>query len=90
MVKHWESRDCQDALDNLSSLSPIPDKRPGKNNYINLNFTGRVNVGKIIEYIYQIRCNLFHGGKDLNNPDDEKLVFNAGILLKKVLDIWLL
>ncbi len=32
------------------------------------------NLSQVISCIYQVRCNLFHGGKMPGNPRDEKLV----------------
>ena len=32
------------------------------------------NLGEVLEVIYQIRCNLFHGAKDLEDERDHDLV----------------
>lgn len=37
----------------------------------------------VIRALYRIRCNLFHGGKDINEPRDQSLVSNAGALLRQ-------
>lgn len=51
------------------------------------------NLQSLCEYqscIYQIRCNLFHGGKDVTDTQDEKLVklafYTLSIFLKKVFE----
>lgn len=51
------------------------------------------NLKSLCEYqscIYQIRCNLFHGGKDIADAQDEKLVklvlSTLSIFLKKVFE----
>lgn len=47
------------------------------------------SVSEYLECIYQIRCNLFHGGKDLVDAQDKKLVEFAhttlSIFLKEIL-----
>lgn len=51
------------------------------------------NLESLCEYqscVYQIRCNLFHGGKDIADAQDKKLVklalFTLSIFLKKVFE----
>ena len=48
-----------------------------------------LNITSLCEYLdclYQVRCNLFHGNKALNDSQDEKLVRYAYVSLKKFLE----
>lgn len=69
-------------LISLKNLSPIEDMRlnhRGKKVYLN----DIDNLGEIIKFIYQIRCNLFHGSKNPMNSRDSNLVYLSGRLLEK-------
>ena len=69
-------------LANLKNLSPIEDMRPkhrGENTYLN----DIQNLGEIIRFIYQVRCNLFHGSKNPMNEKDANLVELSGRILEK-------
>jgi hypothetical protein len=38
------------------------------------NITNTENFGEVLEVIYQVRCNLFHGKKSMDDPHDKELV----------------
>jgi len=50
------------------------------------------DFANIVEAIYRIRCNLFHGGKDANDTRDQVLVKDAAMILRqwigKLIDSW--
>ena len=50
------------------------------------------DFGDIIEAIYRIRCNLFHGGKDADDLRDQILVKEAAMILRqwigKLIESW--
>lgn len=64
--RYWPSTPDQRApLDGLKQIGTVEDMRPrhrGKCKHP----TDTEDFGKVIEFIYQIRCNLFHGGKSFN------------------------
>ena len=41
------------------------------------------NFASIVKGIYQVRCNLFHGGKSVDSTRDEKLVTACGAILEE-------
>lgn len=68
----------------LKNHGPIKDMRPNHNRHdrkVSLNQIN--NMNELIDVIYQIRCNLFHGSKNPDNPDDANLVSCAGDILEK-------
>lgn len=68
------------SLDALKGLSPVEDMRPRhRGQYVHLNNTD--DIGEVVDFIYQIRCNLFHGGKNPMNGNDSNLVTFAGNFL---------
>ena len=73
----------------MSKEEPIRDVRGRKQPISIENENDFVNI---IEAIYRIRCNLFHGGKDANDPRDQVLVKDAAIILKqwigKLIESW--
>lgn len=73
-------------LANLKNLSPIEDMRSnhrGRKVYLN----DTENLEEIIKFIYQIRCNLFHGSKNPMDSKDANLVELSGMILEKWI-IW--
>lgn len=58
-------------LENLVSFSPIKDARGDRAGIVIASTNDRENI---IRAIYRVRCNLFHGGKQLNNSRDIKLI----------------
>lgn len=78
----WQASRAQSLLRNLRNLSPVEDMRPGhRGEHRELNDID--NLEEVVWFIYQIRCNLFHGSKDPMNPRDANLVELAGELLEK-------
>lgn len=41
------------------------------------------NFGDVVEAIYRVRCNLFHGGKNARDTRDAKLVTVCSCILEK-------
>jgi hypothetical protein len=68
----------------LNKLGRIEDLRPSKNgNYI---FIEKIpSFPNIIDVLYQIRCNFFHGGKSPNQSRDREFV-EIGC---KILRMWM-
>ncbi|MDD5547828.1 MAG: epoxyqueuosine reductase QueH [Candidatus Pacebacteria bacterium] len=71
----------------LKKLSPIQDMRPRSNEMVYLN--NENDLEQIFKFIYQIRCNLFHGSKDIKNLNDNKLVRYAANFLRGSIDNWM-
>lgn len=67
-------------LESLVQSAPIPDSR-GRRQDIHVEDVN--DFSGIVEAIYRVRCNLFHGGKEANNPHDQKLVKACGDILEK-------
>lgn len=78
----WTSSETQSWLNNLKNLSPIEDMRSNHRGELT-NLTNINNLEEVILFIYQIRCNLFHGSKDPMNNKDASLVELSGKLLEK-------
>jgi hypothetical protein len=66
----------------LVSMGPILDSR-GRGN---ITMSGVNDRDNIIEAIYKIRCNLFHGGKRLSSTRDTKLVACVNHIMTKWID----
>jgi hypothetical protein len=78
----WGSSQTQSLLRGLENLSPIEDMRPThRGEYKELKDTN--NLEEVVYFIYQIRCNLFHGSKNPVNSRDSNLVDLSGRLLEK-------
>ena len=77
----WNEIETKSLLMGLASMSPIDDMRPNKTRQVKLKDTG--NIGEVINFIYQIRCNLFHGSKSPMNTMDSSLVDLSGKILEK-------
>jgi len=71
----------------LKDLSPIPDMRPNSDRIVFLN--NENNIEEIFDFIYQIRCNLFHGAKDVKNNKDFELVKYGAKFLRACIDNWM-
>lgn len=71
----------------LKGMSPIYDMRPNSNDSVSIK--NEEDIGEIFQFIYQIRCNLFHGSKDVTNGRDSNLVEFAGIFLRDAIDWWM-
>ena len=68
------------AINDLVRCSPILDSRAIRRGIEIQNADDRDNI---IEAIYRIRCNLFHGGKSSTNSKDRELVKCANAILTK-------
>ncbi len=78
----WALSQTQSLLKNLKKLSPIEDARPNhRGMYKELNDIN--NIEEVLHFIYQIRCNLFHGSKNPMDSRDAELVDLSGRLLEK-------
>lgn len=71
----------------LKALSPVFDMRPGSSKKAELKDEN--NYEEIFNFIYQIRCNLFHGSKDRMSSRDSSLVFHAGEFLRDAINWWI-
>ena len=71
----------------LKKLSPVSDMRPNSNRPVHLNDEN--NLEQTFKFIYQIRCNLFHGSKDIKNTKDADLVRYADKFLRSSVDYWM-
>jgi hypothetical protein len=68
----------KEVLKGLARLSPIRDPRPrGKK----IEIKDVNDFPNIVDAIYQIRCNLFHGRKEANVDRDRNLVQLSGEIL---------
>ena len=78
----WASPQTQSLLKNLKNLSPIEDARPNhRREYKVLRDIN--NLEEVVHFIYQIRCNLFHGSKNPMDRRDAELVDLSGRLLEQ-------
>lgn len=73
------NRSLRDLI-NKSKEKPIRDVR-GQRQPISIS--DEDDFSNIIEVIYRIRCNLFHGGKDANDTRDQVLVKDAAMILRQ-------
>jgi hypothetical protein len=64
----------------LAQLAPIEDPR-GKRGDVEIR--GVEDFGNIVEGLYRVRCNLFHGAKRANDVRDRKLVMASQRILEK-------
>jgi len=68
-------------LSNLAKLSPIG--RTGRREGEEVRIESPDDFSAILEGIYVVRCNLFHGAKRANSVRDEKLVRVCGSIMEK-------
>ena len=71
----------------LKEFSPIQDMRPNSNRAIYLNDEN--NLEQVFNFVYQIRCNLFHGAKNVKNTKDYELVHHGAKFLRSCINIWM-
>lgn len=71
---YWDSTPHKKApLQGLKKIGRVEDMRPnhrGEYKYL----SDIDDFRQVVEFIYQVRCNLFHGGKSPVNTNDEILV----------------
>lgn len=72
--------DCKRAIIGLKSYSII-DMTPGNKQRKPAEIKDVKNLQQVIDSIYRVRCNLFHGGKDINEITDIALIWAAGTTL---------
>ncbi|MDP3996778.1 MAG: hypothetical protein Q8P86_03750 [bacterium] len=85
ILKKWNSLSGY-AL-TFKELSPIQDMRPNSNGMIYLNDEN--SLEQTFDFVYQIRCNLFHGAKDMKNDRDAELVSRGAQFLRFCIDRWM-
>lgn len=68
-------------LDALVALAPISSSTPGR--WPDVSISSAEDFTHIVEGIYRVRCNLFHGGKSANDVRDQKLVKVCARILEK-------
>jgi len=49
------------------------------------SITNPTNLTQVASCVYQVRCNLFHGGKAPGNPRDERLVHASYVIVSKLI-----
>ncbi len=64
----------------------IPDAFKNNETVKNENKQWQERIKALFMMIYQVRCNLFHGSKEVSNPRDVKLVKCAGEILEMYLE----
>ena len=69
-----------DYLQGLMKIGEVEDMRPNHRGEYRL-LSDVDDFDQVIEFIYQIRCNLFHGGKSPVNANDRRLVTLASNFL---------
>jgi hypothetical protein len=86
LVSSFEMAAASDVFRNhlraLVGLSPIHSTR--RLNPRVIHIAGVKDFKGIVDGLYQVRCNLFHGGKRSNDVRDQKLV----IAFARILDKW--
>lgn len=71
----------------LKEFSPIQDMRPGANTLVYLQ--DESNLEQVFDFVYQIRCNLFHGAKNIKNVRDAESVSWGAKFLRSSIDCWM-
>jgi len=87
--KFWQLPEYLEVLEELKKLSPVRDMRPSKRGLELVNLVNIKDEKEIFEFIYQIRCNTFHGAKDLSNKKDQHLVRLSEQLFDQPLNLFL-
>ena len=70
-------------LNKLLELHEVYDMRPSQRGKKPEILSDISNFKEVIKFIYQVRCNLFHGGKNPNIERDKELVKYSGLILEK-------
>lgn len=76
-----EEQSFREHLELLRSESPILDSRPHSNKRTYLR--NIESMGQVLNTIYQIRCNFFHGNKPLAIPRNERLITTSTHILQE-------
>jgi hypothetical protein len=72
-------------LQELQRMAPVADARPGIDDEKNIRDLN--NMGQILEVIYKIRCNFFHGNKLLTIDRNRRLIETSTYLLKYWMEV---
>jgi hypothetical protein len=56
------------------------------NGYATRRIRDRNNLTEVVSCVYQVRCNLFHGGKTPENPRDARLVEASHMIVLKLIE----
>lgn len=72
----------------LKKQSPVEDMRPNSNKIVELKDEN--DLQQVFNFVYQIRCNLFHGAKSIKNPRDAELVSGGAKFLRACIDAWMI
>ena len=88
LKEHWagisSGSGFQSWLNGLHKIGRVEDMRPRhRGEYVELSDIN--DFEQLMRFIYQIRCNLFHGGKSPVNANDTRLV----TLSAKILERWI-
>lgn len=83
LKESWHSTPLkEDSLHELYSIGKVKDLRP-RHDGTERHLSNPDNFEEVILFIYQVRCNLFHGGKRPDDSNDIRLVnFSADLLYK--------
>jgi hypothetical protein len=81
----WERfhqrKSIDDCIARLSQLPPVPTHRsPPRPEHLTISDAG--TLSEVMDYIYQVRCNLFHGRKDPQDEWDVAYVRACNAILK--------
>jgi len=87
-LAHEKIDECRDAILELSRHS-IPDMSPGRRSRPK-TINNLRDLTQVIDSIYRVRCNLFHGGKDINEIGDIALISASGKALYYILEKFLI
>ncbi|OYU82543.1 MAG: hypothetical protein CFE24_15060 [Flavobacterium sp. BFFFF2] len=66
---------------NLLSVCPILDERINPKPPLNFN---EITISNTIDILYRVRCNLFHGNKDINDKRDIEVISVALPVLEMI------
>lgn len=86
---YWLKPEYVRVLETLQNHSPLTDMRPRHRHEATVPFSNINNEDELIRFMYQIRCNTFHGGKDLFDKDDNELTRCVEFLLEAPLGEYL-
>jgi len=71
----------------FKNLLPVYDMRPNHSTEFK-EVTNEDNLDQVINFVYQIRCNLFHGAKNIRNHRDAELVSVGERFLRDSIALW--
>jgi hypothetical protein len=82
LKQHWSDMpETEKPLLRLTQIGKVEDMRPrhrGQYKYLR----DANDLKQVVNFIYQVRCNLFHGGKSLVNTHDQELVEFSSVILR--------